>query len=74
MILIDHLATTKPECISGKGVIPCGISDHDAIFLIRSMKIPSVKKRPLVRKVRKFKKFDNNSFLKEFSMVNFNEI
>ena len=29
MILIDHLATTKPECISGKGVIPCGISDHD---------------------------------------------
>ena len=22
MILIDHLATTKPECISGKGMIP----------------------------------------------------
>ena len=71
--LIDHLATTKHESISGKGVIPCGISDHDAIFLIRSMKIPRVKKSPLVRKVRKFKKFDNDSFLKELSMVNFNE-
>ena len=34
MTLIDHLATTKPQCISGKGVIPCGISDHDAIFFI----------------------------------------
>ena len=74
MTLIDNLATTKPESISGKGVIPCGISDHDAIFLIRSMKIPRVKKSPLVRKVRKFKKFDNDSFLKELSMVNFNEI
>ena len=73
MTLIDHLATTKPESISGKGVIPCGISDHDAIFLIRSIKIPRVKKSPLVRKVRKFKRFDNNSFLKELSMVNFNE-
>ena len=74
MTLIDHLTTTKPESISGKGVIPCGISDHDAIFLIRSMKIPRVKKSPLVRKARKFKKFDNDSFLKELSMVNFNEI
>ena len=27
-----------------------------------------------MRKVRKFKKFDNDSFLKELSMVNFNEI
>ena len=74
MTLIDHLATTKPESISGKGVTPCGISDHDALFLIRSMKIPRVKKSPLMRKVRKFKKFDSNFFLKELSMVNFNEI
>ena len=62
MTLTDHLATTKPECISGKGMIPCGISDYDAIFLIRSMKIPRVKKSPPVRKVKKFKKFDNDSF------------
>ena len=38
------------------------------------MKIPKVKKSPLVRKVRKFKKLDNDYFLKELSMVNFNEI
>ena len=55
-------------------MIPQGINNHDAIFLIRSMKIPRVKKSPLARKVRKFKKFDSNSFLKELSMVNFNEI
>ena len=35
--LIDHLATTKPINVSDKGVIPCGISDHDAIFLVGSM-------------------------------------
>ena len=74
MTLVDHLAASKPESISGKSVIPCGISDHDTIFLIRSMKIPRAKKSPLVRKVRKFKKFDNDYFLKELSMVNFNEI
>ena len=42
MTLIDHLATTKPESISGKGLSHCGISDHDANFLIRGMKIPRV--------------------------------
>ena len=56
MTLIDHLATTKPESISGEGVIPCGISDHNAFFLIRSMNTPRAKKSPLARKVRKFKR------------------
>ena len=51
MTLIDHLARTNPERISGKGLIPCGISGDDATFLIRSMKIPRVKKSPLLRKV-----------------------
>ena len=61
--LIDHLATTKPISVSHKGVIPCGISDHDAIFLVRSMRVPRIKKQPKIIKVRKFKKFDNKSFL-----------
>ena len=55
-------------------MIPYSIRDHDAIVLIRIMKMPRVKKSPLVTKVRNLKKFDNDSFLKELSMVNFNEI
>ena len=72
--LIDHLATTKPMSVSDKGVIPCGISDHDAIFLVRSMRVPRTKKQPKIIKVRKFQKFDNESFLKDLASLNLNEI
>ena len=43
-ILIDHIGTNKSEHILDHGVIPCGISDHDVIFAIRSMKVPKCKK------------------------------
>ena len=55
MTLIDHLATTRPMNISDKGVIPCGISDHDTIFLVRSIHIPRIKKHPKIRKAIKLK-------------------
>ena len=42
--LIDHISSNKPECVSRSGVIPCGISDHDIVFLIRNMRIPKLKK------------------------------
>ena len=61
--LIDHLAITKPIDVSDNGVIPCGISDDDAIFLVRSMRVPRIKKQPKIIKVRKFQKFDSESFL-----------
>ena len=57
-----------------KGVIPCNISDHDAIFLVRSMRVPRIKKQPKIIKVRKFQKFDNESFLKDLAALNLNEI
>ena len=72
--LIDHLAATKPISVSDKGVILCGISDHDAIFLVSSMRAPRIKKQPKIIKARKFKKFDNESFLKNFAALNLNEI
>ena len=72
--LIDHLAATKPISVSDKGVILCGISDHDAIFLVRSMRAPRIKKQPKIIKARKFQKFDNESFLKNFAALNLNEI
>ena len=74
MTLIDHLATTRPMNISDKGVIPCGISDHDAIFLVRSMRIPRIKKHPNIRKDRKFKNFENHLFLKDLKALNLDEI
>ena len=44
--LIDHIASNRPECVSESGVIPCGISDHDIVYLIRSMRVPRIKKEP----------------------------
>ena len=35
--------TNKSEQILDHGVIPCGISDHDVTFAIRSMKVPKRK-------------------------------
>ena len=72
--LIDHLATTRPINISDKGVTPCGISDHDAIFLVRSMRIPRIKKHPKIIKARKFKNFDNHLFLKDLEALSLDEI
>ena len=72
--LIDHLATTKPISVSNKDVIPYGISDHDAIFLVRSMRVPRIKKQPKIIKVRNFQKFDSESFLKDLAALKLNEI
>ena len=30
--LIDHVSTNKPDRISSSGIIPCRISDQDAVF------------------------------------------
>ena len=38
--LIDYMATNRPDCVSDQGVLPCGISDHDVVYMTRSMKKP----------------------------------
>ena len=35
--LIDHIVSNKPDHISSGGVISFGISDHDTVFVVRSM-------------------------------------
>ena len=37
--LIDHIVTNRPKNI---GVIPCGISDHGLIYIIRYTRIPKI--------------------------------
>ena len=41
--LIDHIVTNKPDKVADSGVIPCGISDHDLIYIIRHAKLPKIK-------------------------------
>ena len=40
---IDHILTYKQHNVSKSRVIPCGISDHDIVFMIEDMRVPKPK-------------------------------
>ena len=48
--------------VHDSGVISCGISDHDIVFIERNVRAPNMKAPPKVLYVRNFKRFDNDSF------------
>ena len=63
--LIDHAITNRSDLISGSGVILCGISDHDVIYIIRIAVLPKIKSDPQILNVRNFKRFDTSNFTKD---------
>ena len=71
---MDHISSNRPECVSRSGVIPCGVSDHDVVFLVSSMRIPKLKKEPKNMTVRKCINFDETTFLAYLSKIQFDEI
>ena len=72
--LIDHISTNRPECVSDSGVIASGISDHDIVYVVRSICVPKLKRDPKIIKVRKYKNFDERSFTSELRRIHFDEI
>ena len=60
--IIDHIITNKPTMVSNSGVISCGISDHDAVFIERNVRAPKLKVPPKILNVHNFKRFDSVSF------------
>ena len=72
--LIDHIASNKPHCISSGGVISGSISDHDAAFVPRSMRIPKLPKNSRIVTVRKYKKSDLAAFRRDLHEIQFDEI
>ena len=68
------MATNRPKCIASSGVIFCGISDHDVVYAVRTMRIPrpnGISKRVTVRR---FKNFDLLAFWSELNKINFDHI
>ena len=61
--LIDHIVTNRPKNIAERGVIPCGISDHDLIYIIRYTRIPKIIKEPKVFTVRTHRNLSEASLL-----------
>ena len=71
--LIDYMATNRPDCVSDQGVLPCGISDHDVIYMTRSMKKPRVKMKPKIVETRKYSKFDSGQFRNDLQSMPFDK-
>ena len=65
---IDHIITNTESKVIQSGVIPCGISDHDNVYLIKNMRIPKV------QTVRNYKKFDLNEFHADIKTIPFDVI
>ena len=61
--IIDHVITNKPEHTATSGVIPCGISDHDVTYAVRSLNLPKRKKLLKCVTFRKYNKFEVRAFL-----------
>ena len=59
--IIDHIITNKPNMVSNSGVISCGISDHDVVFIERNVRAPKLKVPPKILNVHNFKRFDSDS-------------
>ena len=72
--LIDHVSTNKPDCVSSSGIISCGISDHEAVYLVRSMRMPKIRRDPKTVTVRKCRRFDLDAFKSDLQGVHFDEI
>ena len=72
--LIDHIATNRPELASDSGVVTCGISDHDVVYMVRKTKLPKVKLHPKTLTGRNFKNFDQVQFRIEVECAPFDTI
>ena len=72
--VIDHIITNRPASVSKSGVLSCGISDHDAVFMIKRMRLPKLKDPPKHLNVRNYKKFDLKAFKKDMNNVPFDVI
>ena len=72
--VIDHIASNKSDRISSGGVISCGTSDHDAVFVVRSMQISKLPRNSRIAKALKNKKFDLAAFRRGLHEIQFDKI
>ena len=63
--LIDHITSNKPDRISSGG---------DAVFVVRSIRIPKLPRNSRIVTVRKYKKFDLAAFRHDLHRIQFDEI
>ena len=67
--IIDRIITNRPDIVPSCGVRPCGISDHDALFLIRNARAPKLKVPPKIINVRNYKRFNLEGFQSDVKTI-----
>ena len=60
--VIDHIITNRSASVSKSGVLSCGVSDHDAVFMTKPMRLPKMKSPTKTFKCQKLEKFDIKAF------------
>ena len=68
--IIDHIITNRSETVSKSGVLACGISDHDVVFMTKHMRLPKLRAPSRLLNVRNYKKFNLNDFRQDMCMNN----
>ena len=72
--IIDHIITNRTDLVRNCGVVHCGISDHDALFLQKNMRKPKLKLSSKTIITRNYKHFDRAAFLNDIKMAHFDQI
>ena len=63
--LTYYIVTNKKGNIADSGIIPCGISDHDLVYIIRHDRLPKINKDPKIVTVRSTKNLNNDTLIKD---------
>ena len=74
LTLIDHIVPNKPDKVADSGVIPCGISDHDLIYVIRHAKLPKINWKPRILTICIHKNLTESSPLDDLNGIPFDVI
>ena len=69
--LTYYLVTNKKGNTADSGIIPCGISDHDLVYIIRHVRLPKINKDPKILTVRSIKNLNNDTLIKDLHELPF---
>ena len=60
-----YIVTNKKDNVADSGIIPCGIGDHDLVYIIRHARLPKIKKVQKIFTVRSTKNLKNDTLIKD---------
>ena len=69
--LTYYIVTNKNDNVADSGIIPCGIGDHDLVYIINHATLPKIKKDPKIVTVRSTKNLNNDTLIKDLNELPF---